>query len=703
MFEYIKEYFEKYKRFNLLTLSAGASLILGLLSFGGMYSLWPLLIPAFSSFVLSVIYEFEIYSQNLSRAFDKLFMGDYFEKQLPKYYLLHYFQKGEIKQIEMLKEKINTLEEAILLTPQEITQQLKKLQTQLERTKENQKKLAHQIKTVKNKTNTPEGAKALIAQRLARQNAAKQVKIIKDKIDTLEEAKALKPDEITQEIKNLQSKLEEAKDKTNNRLPFFKVYENALHRKDKTETDYLKKLFDEQINRGKTFKESESPYMRHAKSLHAFLHAPQANGAQSIYEEYQYNKNRRPWLIPALKAFAMITALSMGLYTTYLLVELFSLVPLLTAIPTVLLPVIIVPCSIIAGVAYGALTFNAVTNLAANNTLFVWVQTIRNKVNKEGWTAANITMAATVGFLSSLALILTVCSAGTCWAIVNQVPPLFAWMRRIPSFIMQSINPIIMWFAAFAFNIENTSGTLHEQFSPPAEEQPSWWEKLKTAYHNSIKYLREKENPLQWINPPRAILLLVLSLRDVLFAGHLVSIAVTTVRIPFLSQLFSSAAGFVGEYFEDKDYFSGGHVHSDDIDTLLYEDLAESQGHDHGKEDFPSWLVGQLARPFHHYSARWEAGFSTLNYDKKTYITYEESWERQRQAFLPEDETEKQGCCQPPRVYERPEEYCTLTSARRNLSFFTEAQASAHPSTPINQPNQEVTQENSVHLGCSVM
>ena len=83
-----------YKRYLILALSTGASLILGLLSFGGMYALWPALIPAAAGFALSVVYEFEIYSQNITRAFEKLFNLDYFEKQLPKYYLKHYFQNA---------------------------------------------------------------------------------------------------------------------------------------------------------------------------------------------------------------------------------------------------------------------------------------------------------------------------------------------------------------------------------------------------------------------------------------------------------------------------------------------------------------------------------------------------------------------------------------------------------------------------------
>jgi hypothetical protein len=408
-----------YKRYLILALSAGASLILGLLAFGGMYALWPALIPAATGFTLSVVYEFEIYSQNLTRAFEKLFSRDYFEKQLPKYYLHHYFQT---------------------------------------------------------------------------QSAG------------------------------------------NERLAFFKAYEKALRMNDTVTLNWLEELFDEQINAGDTYTESQSVYARHAKAkqLHAFLHAPRADGQPSIHEEYKNSAKWRKFYIPALQFFALLTTLSMSLGTSYLLVEFFSLVPWLAAMPAVL-PVIIVPLSILGGVAYGLLTFNAVTNLMANNTVVNWARKIRNNFYNDGLTFANITMAATATLLFTLALTLTICTAGTWWTIAQQVRPLFGWMRRIPTFFMAVVNPVIMWFSSLSFNIENTSGTLHELFpehdkNDPIDNRPSVWEKIKTACSKTAKHLWEKENIGQWLNPFRPMLYLVLSLRYVLFAGHLFSIGATADR-----------------------------------------------------------------------------------------------------------------------------------------------------------------------------
>ena len=57
-------------------LTIGASLWLGLLSFSGMFVLIPSLGLALSAFVLSVLYDGEIYQKNINNALNKLFNND---------------------------------------------------------------------------------------------------------------------------------------------------------------------------------------------------------------------------------------------------------------------------------------------------------------------------------------------------------------------------------------------------------------------------------------------------------------------------------------------------------------------------------------------------------------------------------------------------------------------------------------------------
>jgi len=586
-----------YKRYLILALSAGASLILGLLAFGGMYALWPALIPAASGFTLSVVYEFEIYSQNLTRAFEKLFSRNYFEKQLPKYYLHHYFQTQS------------------------------------------------------------QGAE---------------------------------------------------------RLAFFEEYEKALRAKDTELLDYLEALFDEQINNTEdAYRASAYRYNQHTEALHAFLRA------EGVHDQYKKSSERRKIYIPALQFFALLTTLSMSLGTSYLLVEFFSLVPWLAAIPAVL-PVIIVPLSILGGVAYGLLTFNAVTNLMANNTVVNWARKIRNNFYKDGLTLANITMAATATLLFALALTLTICTAGTWWTIAQQVRPLFGWMRRIPTFFMAVVNPVIMWFSSLAFNVENTSGTLHELFpehdkNDPVDKSPSPWENIKTACSNTAQHMWEKENIGQWLNPFRPMLYLVLSLRYVLFAGHLLSIGATADRIPKLSQYVSSCLGGLSEGFEDWDYFFGEHRHPQTLHALLHDRLGESQGHNHD-QDLPTKLVNLCAIPFYYASAHWHAYFSTFNRDEATHMTYETSWEKLHEAFIPQDETKNDDChCAARSSSQRAESFKNSFQLPTHckpcipkVRFFTAGpsqvnQRNLDTEVPALNPAQGAHLENLVHSGCSVM
>jgi hypothetical protein len=639
-----------YKRYLILALSAGASLILGLLSFGGMYALWPALIPAASGFALSVVYEFEIYSQNLTRAFEKLFSANYFEEQLPKYYLQHYFQtqNADSEKLSFFEEYEQTLRE-----------------NTLERLPELEKRKA--IKSAKHNYD----------------KACQEV--MREDLNQDEQRKAL------QNINNTKAVL--AKLKTLNKL------------------DRLEQLFDKQINAGNTYIASTSKLAKRVKEeqLHAYLHASSADGMPSIHEEYKNSAQWRKINIPALKAFALLTTLSMSLGTSYLLVEFFSLVPWLAAMPAVL-PIIIVPLSVLGGVAYGLLTFNAVTNLMANNTVVNWARKIRNNFSNDGLTFANITLAATATLLFGLALTLTICTAGTWWTIAQQVRPLFGWMRRIPTFFMAVINPVIMWFSSLAFNIENTSGTLHELFpehdsNDPVDNSPSRWKAIKTAVSNAAKHLWEKENIAQWLNPFRPMLYLILSLRYVLFAGHLFSIGVTADRIPKLSQYVSSCLGGLSEGFEDWDYFFGEHAHPDTLHALLHDRLSESQGHNHD-QDLPTKLVNLCATPFYYASAHWNAYFSTFNRNEATHMTYETSWTKLHETFIPENKCNDKNCPVKHSSQSSEAQYCAPCNP--TMRFFTAApsqenQRNLDTEAPSLNPVQDEHSENLEHSGCSVM
>ena len=79
---------------TLYLLTIGASLILGLLSFGGMYALMPLLPLAIGSFALSIGYEGEVYLQNLKGALKKLFAPNHLLLTHAYQFLQQHFPKN---------------------------------------------------------------------------------------------------------------------------------------------------------------------------------------------------------------------------------------------------------------------------------------------------------------------------------------------------------------------------------------------------------------------------------------------------------------------------------------------------------------------------------------------------------------------------------------------------------------------------------
>lgn len=72
-------------------LTGGASLIIGFLSFGGIYAILPVISVATIAMILSVIYEAEIYKQNIKGSTKKLFNKDYLLEFLANEFLAKHF------------------------------------------------------------------------------------------------------------------------------------------------------------------------------------------------------------------------------------------------------------------------------------------------------------------------------------------------------------------------------------------------------------------------------------------------------------------------------------------------------------------------------------------------------------------------------------------------------------------------------------
>lgn len=540
--------------FLLFLLTTGASLILGLLSFGGMYVLFPLLPLAIASFALSVSYEGEIYLQNIKGALSKLFKPFHAQRQLAKQFLLENFPK-------QLNDE------------------------------------------------TPQFFK----------DYAKQLRL-------------------------------------------YKAYENKYLTKEclKRKQQIAKTIFDmEKWFALELFTKGKSQQSQYQKDLQNWLQNEE-NVAKKENLTKELIKQKR--VSVAVKIFSILSASFMSLGTTYLLVEVFSAIPILAAMSFAAWPIIIVPMAIIAGTAYGLLTYNAVTDMINNRTLQNWYNSLKNDFEKDGITIKNIFQAITAVALLSLAVALTVCTMGTWWTVAKESRPLFNWMKKMPGFIMGIYNPAVAGISALIFNLQNTSESMDL-----LKGIPDIFRDLYKGFIASINFLKTKENILQILNPFRIILKLTITpLRILLFLGHLISIGVTSDRVPGISQVFTALLGIISEGFEDLHYFFE-HSHSDekedknelvqkfdeDFNDLNYfneihvdchhnesepeqqtklskllEERRNEHNHSHGL-DLPTQVLKLIFAPLYFLAATWDWLSSKNNTDGKTNLTFKQALNKQ--------------------------------------------------------------------------
>lgn len=514
-----------YLLLTLLTL--GASTIIGFLSFGGMYALYPLLLPAIATFFLSTAYEGEIYLQNIKGALSKLFKSNYLKQ--------HFADK-------FLAEQLRNNSDATLFF-QDFTHQLRLLQP-----------FSHKH---------------------------------------LDKAQRKRKKELEKTIKTMR-----------------KWFARQLFRDDPAITNY-------------------------EKNIHQWL-------LENDRATWLAKKKERQIVFRLVQAFSLTTGVFMGLGTTYLLAEAFAVIPFLAVIPAVTLPFVIAPLAAIAGAAYGLLTYNAITDMINNDTLRKWARAIRLEAiniwkEKSLRSALKVTLAA---MLFVLSLALTVCTAGTWWTVTKNAAPLFAWMEKMPTFVMGIMNPLITSLSSLVFNTENTCETLEFINNDSAEKSTASPKplslRLLQAMHKISKKVLGKENWWQVFNPFRLLLKITLMpLRVILFAGHLISIGVTADRMPGISEKLSAFLGIISEGFEDMHYFFWhDHQHSHEVaslDDMITDTLEARHGHDHSA-DLPTRILKGLFCPLFFLAAIWDWAASQHNEGnegKKSRLSFIEAWRKQ--------------------------------------------------------------------------
>jgi len=574
------------KYLAIVLLAAGASLILGVLSFSGMFALWSLLTLASASLILSVAYNGEVIWKNVNKALQKLLKPDYIKRQLAISYLRAHFPKagtqGRAQFFTDYEEKVMRLHDF------------------------DHKKL--------------------------------------NKADRAEKKRLEK------------------------------------------ELNVMRKWFSQQLFPSPN--ESEvSPYAKQVRDWLAKLAKQEAVDWPTLL------KNRHQAFQRAALPSALAAVL-MSLGTTYLLAEAFAIIPFTATLSVATLPILIVPMSLIAGVAYGYLTYNACTDMITNRTLQVWYERFKHDVtkNRQDWTVPQVLLTTTAFVLFALTIPVALCTAGTWWTIARQTPPLFHWMGNMPRFIMGILNPIVTSVTSLIFNIENTSEslemlyeanqhTLHvltplqtpkdgifdaiyrntyvlQQFSKdlfyinhrgdaepvPITNKTLFKQELeeimqgrKTQRLTSEQYHRlitlngghtpkgeffsrlfqstkdifdawqAIENPWHRWNPFRLLLNITEPpTHKLFFLGHLASEGVNFNRVPSVSEASASLTGMACDGAKDAHYFFPHKPrHDDSLEALVDASLSDESGHNHNK-DLPSRLLKYAFLPIRLLAEAWD-------------------------------------------------------------------------------------------------
>lgn len=578
----------------LILLTLGASLILGFLSFSGMFALVPALSLAITTFILSVAYEGEIYLQNIKGALGKLLKTNYLENTLAKDYLLNHFPENTDSDDtpQFFKDYEAQLQLLSKFGHKNLNKESKQRKKQIEKTlKDMEKWFALQL---------------FPAQETSDEEQSKYISELREWLNGCDLHLMSQLPKNFAQYKNSYLFI-----KKNDTQELYYINSDGEYEKEKI-VDF--NLFEEKIN---TIKNKDQTKLHLSKEQVKEIVA--SNGGHSRLNnhqkgEYQILLTQRGALFKVAKGFSLLASLFMGVGSTYLIVEAFSAIPLLAAIPFTFWPIIILPMAIIAGAAYGFLTYNAITDLINNDTLRKWYIRLRDDLS-QGLSIRNVFMTLTAGFLATLAIALTICTAGTWWTIATTARPLFDWMKHIPSFIMGIINPLVTGASAIFFNLQNTAESL-DMVDELTRSEESIWTKITNYIKDGINHLLATENWLQIINPFRLLLkITVMPLRILLFLGHLISISLTADRMPGVPQILAALVAMISEGFEDAHYFIGHsecahHDHS--VKGLLKERLGAGHSHSHDV-DIPTRVLRIVASPLYLLSTLWDFLTSKLN------------------------------------------------------------------------------------------
>lgn len=613
--------------FILLLLTTAASVLLGILSWAGMWAIFPILAVAAIAGFLSVLFEGEIYFQNIKGALTKLFKGEY----LKKFFANKHFDetvKNHKTAVQNLEETVknhdqtgpNTFKSKFLksykdslIQLQLIGEAIKKARTigNKERRNAALKHLRQEEATFEKKrktfsklfTNIMFGKEALLTE--------EELQIRQDFYNTQSEKdpqalaafKARSKHFNTKFLQDYEICLDQLK-QVNANIHLAKKIED----RDKREQE-LRRLKQQRIHIEKNRKifskiftrimfitdSAKTPLTPYEKQLQKDFFGSQKNLSEGKSQEgFEALVKRRKIYYHIAKIWAFLSFAAVSFGTIYLMAGAIEMLPaaILLATPLLTSPFALIPIALIVGLAYGLLIYNAITDMINHETVQKWRKIFfGNELSYEQkWKRRLMFLAGAVLF--SLAIALSVCTGGTWWTITQNAPAFLSWMNGLASGVLLFIRCAVAFITTIAtgmFDVENTSETLDlakEALKGKKGDLYKQWIIKKQGMRDQW----DSETMLEKLNPFRIILMIVfVPLQILFFLGHLVSIGVDADRVFGIPEVLSAVLGTISEFFQDLHYFlkfMEGDAHSH----------ADHQGHNHSL-DLPTRFLFVLLSP----------------------------------------------------------------------------------------------------------
>jgi hypothetical protein len=204
----------------------------------------------------------------------------------------------------------------------------------------------------------------------------------------------------------------------------------------------------------------------------------------------------------------------------------------------------------------------------------------------------------TVGLIA-LNLALTYFNAGTWWSVMTENPALFVIMTKLPGFIVTLVVPTILAVTELLFNFQNVTETIQQfqegfkkEDAEDVEEEKTYWDFFWYFFASDINS-DEPENlqaPAAANQDPYKIYwdTLAACTKSVFFCLHLLSVGLTSDRAPGVSEIIMTLVGCLSEGLEDWHYFKPGNLKK-----------TKHNGHNHDDgNDLPSVIIDSILDVF---------------------------------------------------------------------------------------------------------